>query len=59
MSCRGVYFALAEDDAMKLLEAKGDDAVLSIIQEDIEKRWDEEGHRQGGQAYLLLINRRS
>jgi hypothetical protein len=42
MACRGVYFALSNDEAQKLLNAKGDAAVLAVIQEDIEERWDEE-----------------
>jgi hypothetical protein len=41
MGCRGVYFALTDDEAQKLLNAKGDAAVLAIINEEIMQRWDE------------------
>jgi len=40
MGCRGVHFALAEDDVRRLLAADGNEAILSIVAE-IEKRWDE------------------
>ncbi len=39
MTCRGVHFALAEDDVRRLLDADGNEAVRSILSE-IVKRWD-------------------
>lgn len=42
MGCRGIYFALTEDDAKKLIGANGDAAVKKVIHEDIEERWDED-----------------
>jgi len=42
MACRGVHFAIAEVDAKRLLSAPSDDAILEIIQDDIEERWEEE-----------------
>src|SRR5215470_7370445 len=41
MACRGVYFALTDEDAKRVLAAAGDDdALIELIQEDIEARWD-------------------
>ena len=41
MACRGVHFALTDEDAKRVLAAAGDDeALIGIIQEDIESRWD-------------------
>lgn len=42
MSCLGVHFALSDEDAAKLLAARSDERVLSIITGDIEARWDKE-----------------
>jgi hypothetical protein len=43
MACRGVHFALSADQEKSLLDCGGDDeAVLEIIQEQIEDEWDEE-----------------
>ena len=41
MSCLGVHFALAEDDARRLLAAGDNDAILDLIGK-IEEKWDEE-----------------
>jgi hypothetical protein len=42
MACRGVHFALNEEEAKKVSAALGDDErLMSIIQEDIEEQWDE------------------
>ena len=41
MGCRGVHFALNEDDVKALLTADGDAAVIEVIQENIADRWDE------------------
>ena len=40
VACRGVYFALTQDEEQRLLQCGDDDSVLSLIQEDIEARWD-------------------
>src|SRR5258705_825739 len=42
MACRGVYFALTNDEAKHLLESADKDDVVDFIQEEIEARWDEE-----------------
>ena len=43
MACRGVYFALTDEDAKRVLAVAGDDdALIELIQEDIEARWDED-----------------
>ena len=39
MACRGVHFAIAEDQANALLEAEGDEQVMEIV-EQIEETWD-------------------
>jgi hypothetical protein len=41
MACRGVHFAIEEEAAVRLLGATDDEAVLEIIQEEIEETWDE------------------
>ena len=41
MACRAVLFALTHDDAKRLVEAEGDEA-LEALMEEIEERWDEE-----------------
>ena len=41
MACRGVYFAITDKDAARLLSAKSDDEVLTLIQTEIEEKWDE------------------
>jgi hypothetical protein len=38
LSCLGVHFALDEADQQKVLGAAGDQALLDVIQEDIERR---------------------
>jgi hypothetical protein len=41
MACRGVHFALTDEDAKRVLAAAGDnEALIELIQEDIESRWD-------------------
>jgi hypothetical protein len=41
MGCRGVHFALTEEQANRLKSVEGDDElVLSIVQDDIEEAWD-------------------
>lgn len=40
MACRGVFFALSAADEKKVLDAVSDEALIEVIQEDIEERWD-------------------
>jgi hypothetical protein len=42
MPCRGVFFALTKAEETKLLSATDTDAVVEIITEEIEERWDRE-----------------
>jgi hypothetical protein len=42
MACRGVFFALTREEEAKLLSASESDAVVEIVTEEIEERWDEE-----------------
>ena len=42
MACRGVFFALTNEEEAKLLAAPDSDAVVEIITEEIEERWDPE-----------------
>jgi hypothetical protein len=46
MACRGAFFALTQEEEAKLLSASGSDAVVEIITEEIEERWDEEWLQQ-------------
>jgi hypothetical protein len=42
MACRGVLFAITQEEAHRLRAARGnDEAVLNIVQEEIEEAWDE------------------
>ncbi len=42
MACRGVLFAITQEEAQRLQAARGNDAsVLSIVQDEIEEAWDE------------------
>jgi hypothetical protein len=41
MGCRGVYFALTEEESQQLLQAKDDRAVLEYF-------WENDGHRDEG-----------
>ena len=42
MACRGVFFALTKEVEAKLLAAQDGDAVVEIITEEVEERWDRE-----------------
>jgi len=42
MACRGVFFALTKAEEAKLLAAADSDAVVEILTEEIEERWDRE-----------------
>jgi hypothetical protein len=41
MACRGVHFAISSADSTRLLAASSEDEVLSILQNDIEEKWDQ------------------
>jgi len=41
MACRGVLFALSPDDEQKVLSCTSDAELLSLVQDDIEQRWEE------------------
>ncbi len=41
MACLGVLFAIEPDEALRLLAATSDDEVRTIVQDEIEERWDE------------------
>ena len=42
MACRGVHFALTSQEDQRLLAATNDAAVVEILQEEVEERWNEE-----------------
>gem|GEM_PF-7118074 len=42
MACRGVFFALTKEEEAKLLAAPDSEAVVEIITEEVEERWDRE-----------------
>jgi hypothetical protein len=41
MACRGMFFAVTKEEEAKLLSASDSDAVVDIVTEEIEERWDE------------------
>ena len=41
MACRGVHFALSDDELASLLNSPTDGERKRIVQEEIEERWDE------------------
>lgn len=51
MACRGVHFAIDRTEAERLLTAPSDEAVLAIVQDEIEERWDEEWLYQTDKAW--------
>lgn len=54
MACRGVHFAVEADTVKLLLDAKSDSAVLDIVQEDIERKWNEEWLHQTDKSWDAL-----
>lgn len=42
MACRGVHFALESDDERAMLDCADEDAVVELVQEVIENKWDED-----------------
>src|SRR5205807_3702890 len=52
MACRGVLFAITNEQAEELRAARGDDStILSIVQDEIEEAWDEEHLCQTDKAW--------
>jgi hypothetical protein len=51
MGCRGVFFAITQDEAERLLAARSDEEVIAIVQEEIEDRWDEEWLQETDEAW--------
>jgi hypothetical protein len=51
MACRGVLFAITEEQKTDLLKANSDSEVLSIVQDGIEEDWDEENLVQTDKAW--------
>jgi hypothetical protein len=52
MACRGVLFAITQEQAQRLQAARGNNAaVLSIVQDEIEEAWDEEHLCQTDKAW--------
>ncbi|MEM9419483.1 MAG: YfbM family protein [Planctomycetota bacterium] len=52
MACLGVHFALTDKEEAQLLDAVGnDDAVIKVIQEEIEDRWDEDWLQETDKAW--------
>ncbi len=51
MACRGVYFALTDDEARRLLESASNEDVINFIQEEIEARWDEEWLQEADKSW--------
>lgn len=52
MGCRGVHFALTDNDEKELLERAGnDDAILELLKEEIEERWDEQWLQETDKAW--------
>ncbi len=50
MACRGVHFALSEEESRRLLAADGNEAVRSFV-EEIEERWDEAWLAESDEAW--------
>ncbi len=51
MACRGVHFAITQADLEHLLTAGSDQAVLQIVQDDIEERWEQDWLYQSDKAW--------
>ena len=42
MACRGVHFAITDEDLEALRRADSDEALVEVIQEEIEERWEKD-----------------
>lgn len=51
MACRGVHFALTEEEYTKVCACKSDADLIELIQEEIEEKWDEEWLRETDKAW--------
>jgi hypothetical protein len=51
MACRGVHFALSNEQLTKLLDARGDEALLDVLEVEIEEQWDEEWSYETDKAW--------
>ena len=51
MACRGVHFALENQDVDRLLASSSDEGVLEILQEEIESKWDEDWLYESDKAW--------
>ena len=51
MACRGVHFALTEEQYKKVSRCGSDDELIELIQEDIEEDWDTEWLRETDKAW--------
>ena len=54
MSCRGVHFAITDEDLGILLAAKSDDQIREVISDGIEERWDEDWLVQTDDAWAAI-----
>ena len=51
MACRGVHFAIRPEKMSRLLQARTDRDLLSIVQDEIEVEWDKEWLYQTDKAW--------
>ena len=51
MACRGVHFALTEDQYNRVCDCKSDEEIIELIQEEIEEEWDEVWLRETDKAW--------
>jgi hypothetical protein len=51
MACRGVHFALTDEQYKKVKSISNDDELIDLIQEEIEEDWDEDWLRETDKAW--------
>jgi hypothetical protein len=51
MACRGVHFAITAEESTGLLSAPDDEAVLALVQDVIEEKWDEDWLYQSDKSW--------
>ena len=51
MACRGVHFALKDDEYTKVYDCKPDEELVELIHQEIEEEWDEEWLRETDKAW--------
>jgi hypothetical protein len=54
MACRGVHFALTDEQLKGLLAARSDRAKIDFLQEKVEKAWDEENLVETDKAWEAI-----